>query len=47
MNNLLGTPDTKRSGLRTRNALKALTSNTSLPRCVKTVLTALYEIHIN
>lgn len=37
----LGTPDTKRSGLRTRNARKALTSNPSFIILVNTVLNAL------
>ena len=39
--NLLGTPETNRRGLRTRNALKALTSNPSISRVDKIVLTTL------
>ena len=40
-NNLLGTPETSRSGRRTRNARNALTSNPSFIMVDKAVLTAL------
>ena len=41
MGNLLGTPETKRRGLRTRNALNALTSKPSICRVDRIVLTTL------
>ena len=39
--NLLGTPETNRRGLKTRNALNALTSKPSIWRVDKIVLTTL------
>ena len=41
MMNLLGTPETNRRGLKTRNALNALTSKPSIWRVDKIVLTTL------
>ena len=42
--NLLGTPETKRKGLRTRNALNALTSKPSICRVDRIVDTTLKKV---